>query len=48
MHPITCHEIIRTDHRAEIDRIERQEREPWPRHERQTRRWGRRRTWSRP
>jgi hypothetical protein len=48
MHPITCHEIIRSEHRAEIDRISRQDRELWPRQDHPTRRRGRRRTWSRP
>jgi hypothetical protein len=43
MHPITCHEIIRAEHRAQIDRISRGRREPWPRRDRPTRRWGGRR-----
>ena len=42
MHPITCHEIIRTEHRAQIERTTGQRQEPWPRHDRLTRRWKRR------
>jgi hypothetical protein len=42
MHPITCHEIIRAEHRAQVELIDQQRREAWPRRDRPTRRWGRR------